>query len=226
MGKKLQRFLIVITVLLVVFFTYVELANRNSMNMTYRQKILKAVYPAFMWLSKVTKSNSKILSAKQNPPVSFYKLSALLTNGEKLDFNTLRGKKILIVNTASDCGYTNQYDDLQKLSDSYQGKLIVLGFPANDFKEQEKGSNEEIASFCRLNFGVKFPLMQKSIVVKKAGQHPVFEWLTTSSQNGWNNAAPSWNFTKFLIDEEGRLVNYFGPTIMPMGTELKNAVEQ
>jgi glutathione peroxidase len=182
MRKKLKRFLIVITILFIAFFTYVELVNRNSIHMTYRQKILKAVYPAFMWFTKLTNSNSKIRSAKLDPPVSFYDLSGLLINGEKLDFNSLRGKKILIVNTASDCGYTNQYDDLQKLSESYKDKLFVLGFPANDFKEQEKGSNDAIANFCRLNYGVKFPLMQKSIVVKKAGQDPVFEWLTMASK--------------------------------------------
>lgn len=147
-------------------------------------------------------------------------------NGTRLDFAQLKGKKVLLVNTASDCGYTGQYDDLQKLSDLYKEKLVVIGFPANDFKEQEKGTDEEIASFCKKNFGVNFPLMQKSSVIKSANQNKVFEWLTDSAKNGWNNQQPSWNFCKFIVDERGRLTHFFGSTIEPMGEEIKAALNQ
>ena len=130
------------------------------------------------------------------------------------------------MNTASDCGYTGQYDDLQKLSEAYKNKIVVIGFPANDFKEQEKGSDEEIAAFCRINFGVSFPLMQKSSVKKGAGQNKIFEWLTDSSKNGWNSQQPSWNFCKYIVDEQGRLTNYFGSTIEPLGKEITTVLNQ
>ena len=108
----------------------------------------------------------------------------------------------MLVNTASNCGYTDQYDDLQKLHEQFQNKFVILGFPANDFKEQEKGNDEDIAQFCKINFGVTFPLMQKTSVIKSADQNAVFKWLTDSTNNGWNNKQPSWNFSKYLINEE------------------------
>jgi len=172
--SKLKLLLIVFSILIITFFTYVEIANHNSKNMTYRQKVLKAVYPAWMWFTKLTGKNSRELSGAKEPPVSFYNNKAIAINGDTLDFSTLKGKKILVVNTASDCGYTNQYDDLQKLAATYKDKLIVLGFPANDFKEQEKGTNDEIAKFCKANFGVTFPLMQKKCCNKIATTKPRF----------------------------------------------------
>ena len=132
----------------------------------------------------------------------------------------------MLVNTASNCGYTNQYDDLQKLSEQYKEKLVVLGFPANDFKEQEKGSDEEIAQFCRINFGVSFPLMKKSSVIKGGSQNEVFAWLSDAGKNGWNKQQPSWNFCKYIVDEEGRLTNFFGPTIEPLDKEITTALNQ
>ena len=223
--KKLKRFLIVLIVLVVSFLTYVEIVNRNSKNMTYRQKILKAVYPAFIWWTNLTGTNSKALSGNKAPAVSFYDLKGILINGDTLDFAKLKGKKIMLVNTASDCGYTNQYDDLQKLADRYKDKLMVIGFPANDFKQQEKGSDNEIAQFCKLNFGVTFPLMQKSIVVKSTGQNPVFQWLTDATKNGWNDKAPTWNFSKFLVDEKGILIRYFDPSVSPLSSAVIKAIE-
>ena len=123
--------------------------------------------------------------------------------------------KILIVNTASDCGYTPQYTDLEKLYKEYKDKLIILGFPANDFGEQEKGSNEEIASFCQINYGVTFPLMQKSTVIKSAAQNEVFKWLSDKNKNGWNEQEPTWNFCKYLVDENGILVNVYNSSVSP-----------
>ncbi len=212
--------------LIAVFAIYVEIVNRNSKNMTYRQKILKAVYPALMWWTKITRKNTKELSGDKQPPVSFYSLKAQLNNGDTLDFNELKGKKVMLVNTASDCGYTNQYSDLQKLADEYKDKLIVLGFPANDFKEQEKGTDAEIASFCQKNYGVTFPLMKKSSVIKSNEQNPVYQWLTDSSKNGWNTKPPGWNFAKYIVNEKGVLTKYFGSSISPLDSDVLKAINE
>jgi glutathione peroxidase len=224
--KKLKKASIVLLMLIIVFIGYVEIVTRNSINMTYRQKVLKAIYPAWMWFTKLTGKNTKELSGSAQPPVSFYSLKSTLNDSNVLDFATLKGKKILLVNTASDCGYTDQYNDLQKLSDDYKDKLVVIGFPANDFKEQEKRNDEEILKFCKVNYGITFPLMKKSTVIKSPGQNIVFQWLTDSTKNGWNNNPPSWNFTKYLVDEEGKLVNYFGPSISPVSKDVLDAVKK
>lgn len=226
-SKKIKRISLFILILMVSFIAYVEIVNRNSINMTTRQKFLKAVYPVWMWFAGKKDLNTKNLSNQKSvPAVSFYSLSDTAIDGTAFDFEKLRGKKVMLVNTASDCGYTGQYDDLQKLSELYKDKLVVIGFPANDFKEQEKGTDEEIAAFCKKNFGVNFPLMRKSSVIKGIGQNKIFQWLTDSSQNGWNNEQPSWNFCKFIVDEEGRLTNFFGSTIEPLGKEVKAALNQ
>lgn len=230
MGKrygKLKRGLLVITVLAVGFFIYVEIANRNSYHMTYRQKFLKAVYPAWMWWANLRgKGTKKLANVKTEPAVSFYTLHAKRIDGTDFNFAELQGKKILLVNTASDCGYTNQYADLEKLYSQYTDKLVVIAFPANDFKEQEKGDDAEIASFCKRNYGVSFPLMTKSSVVKGPEQNPVFNWLTDHAKNGWNDQPPTWNFSKYLVDENGRLTNFFGPSVEPLSDELLNAIKK
>jgi glutathione peroxidase len=225
--KKLKWFLIVILLLAASFFIYVEVVNRNSKNMSYRQKVLKAVYPAFMWFNKVTGKKSKIIASDKpaTPPQSLYNLSVQLNTGNTLRFDSLKGKKILIVNTASNCGYTNQYEDLEKLYEKYKDKLVIIGFPANDFKEQEKGTDEEIAQFCKLNYGVQFPLVKKSTVIKSEQQNEVFKWLTDKSKNGWNEKQPTWNFSKYLIDENGLLINYFDPGVSPLSDEVIKAIE-
>ncbi|MGC4037916.1 MAG: glutathione peroxidase [Chitinophagaceae bacterium] len=195
--------------------------------MTTRQKILKAVYPLFTFWSRTSGKNAQKLSNDTgNPSVSFYSLKDSLSNGTAFDFSSLKGKKVLLVNTASDCGYTPQYTDLQKLYEQYGSKVAVIGFPANDFKEQEKGSDEEIATFCKANFGVTFPLMKKSTVIKATDQNIVFRWLTDAAQNGWNNKAPSWNFSKYLVNENGILTNYFDPAISPTSDEVINAINK
>ena len=222
---RLKKAIIIILSLIIAFWGYVEISNRNSKNMTTRQKILKAVYPMWMWFAGKKGLNTKNLSnEKAMPAVSFYSLKDTLNNGTTFDFEQLKGKKVMLVNTASDCGYTGQYDDLQKLSEQYKDKLVVIGFPANDFKEQEKGTDEEIASFCKLNFGVTFPLMKKSSVTKSTDQNRIFNWLTDSTKNGWNNQPPSWNFCKYIVDEQGRLTNFFGSTIEPLGKEITEAL--
>ena len=225
--RKLKRILIVILVLFIAFAGYVFYVNRNSKDMTVRQKVLKAIYPALMWFTKVRGKNVLELKNEQKKPlVSFYSLKGILNNGDSLDFETLKGKKVMIVNTASDCGYTDQYDALQKLYDKNKESLVVIGFPANDFKEQEKGTDEEIAEFCKLNFGVTFPLMKKSVVKKTPEQNEIFKWLTDSSQNGWNTKQPSWNFAKYIVNEEGVLTNYFGSSISPMSKDVLEAINK
>jgi glutathione peroxidase len=222
---RLKKAIIIIFALMIAFWAYVEIVNRNSINMTPRQKILKAVYPMWMWFAGKQGINNRVISDKEKlPAVSFYSLKDTTIDGTVFDFEKLKGKKVMIVNSASDCGYTGQYDDLQKLSELYKDQLVVIGFPANDFKAQEKGTDEEIASFCKKNFGVSFPLMKKSSVIKGAMQNKVFTWLTDASQNGWNDQQPSWNFCKFIVNEQGRLTHFFGSTIEPLGKEIKAAL--
>ena len=225
--KKQKRFLFVILILAGSFAIYVQIVNRNSINMTYRQKVLKAIYPAWMWWAKLKGVNTKQLSnEKAAPAVSFYSLKDTLNDGTAFDFAQLKGKKVLLVNTASNCGYTDQYEDLQKLYEAKKDKLVIIGFPANDFKEQEKGNDATIAEFCKQNYGISFVLMQKSSVVKGVNQNAVFQWLTDSSKNGWNNQQPSWNFSKYIVNENGNLTSYFGSTVKPLGNEIATALNQ
>lgn len=225
--RRLKIVLVVISLLVISSWTYVEIVNRNSKNMTGRQKVLKAVYPLWIWWANKRGINAKRTSnEKAVPLVSFYSLKDTLIDGTVFDFAQLKGRKVLLVNTASDCGYTGQYDDLQELSEKYKDKLVVIGFPANNFKEQEKGSDEQIAAFCKLNFGVSFPLMKKSSVRKGPEQNKVFQWLTDPAQNGWNSQQPSWNFCKYIVDENGRLTNYFASTVEPTGKEIIQVINQ
>jgi glutathione peroxidase len=224
--RKLKRSLVVIAVIIAAMVLYTEAVNLKTKNMTFRQKLLKAFYPALMWISRGSSKNAVLSNSGSKATVPFYSLNAVLNNGDTLKFESLKGKKILLVNTASDCGYTNQYDDLQKLSEQYKDKLQVIGFPANDFKEQEKGNDTEIAEFCKINFGVTFPLASKSTVIKSAEQNPVFTWLSDAAKNGWNNTAPSWNFSKYLVNEEGVLINYFEPAVSPLSQEVIKAIAE
>jgi glutathione peroxidase len=188
---------------------------------SFKQKILRALYPLIMGLSK-SGSKGKVLQHPQltPAPVSFYNLAGQLNSRQPLPFAQLKGKQVLLVNTASNCGYTNQYTELQQLAEQYSDNLVVLGFPANDFAEQEQDNDQAIQQFCQLNFGVSFPLMQKSVVVKSAQQNPVYQWLTQARQNGWNEQAPDWNFAKYLVSTDGRLTHYFGPAVSPLSAEL------
>ena len=196
-------------------------------DMSYRQSILKSIYPMIMWS---THSNGKKQSLENKngatPSMSFYDLTMIAIDGTPFNFSNLKGKKIMIVNTASDCGYTGQYEALEKLQQQYKEQLVVIGFPANDFKEQEKSDNQNIAAFCKKNYGVSFPLMEKSIVIKKNHQNLVHKWLSDMSLNGWCNQEPAWNFCKYLINEQGVLVNYFPMTIDPLDPSVIAAIEK
>ena len=139
--------------------------------------------------------------------------------GSTIDFSKFKGKKVLIVNTASECGYTPQYADLQKLHEAYKSKLVIVGFPANNFGGQEPGSNTEIKEFCKKNYGVTF-LMAEKVSVKGADIHPLFKWLTNKSENGVMDAEIKWNFTKFLLDEKGKLIGVFPSKVNPNSEEI------
>ncbi len=194
--------------------------------MTIRQKFLQIVYPAYVRLSRVSKNKSRVL---QNDaiaaPISFYSLYGELRDGTLLDFKTLKGKKVLLANTASGCGFTEQYDQLQQLFKKYGDQLVVLAFPTNDFGE-EKANDEEIALFCKENFRVSFPIMKKSVVTPKRFQNSIFHWLTEPAENGWNSQPPTWNFCKYLVDEAGMLTGFFGSAIEPTGKEIISMIEE
>ena len=141
-------------------------------------------------------------------------------DGKEIDFSKFKGKKVLVVNTASECGYTPQYADLQKLYDKYKNKLVIVGFPANNFGGQEPGSNEEINSFCKKNYGVTFPMAAK-VSVKGDDAAPLFKYLTEEAKKmGTPDPVVKWNFTKFLIDENGKLVKVFPSKVNPMSEEI------
>ena len=195
------------------------------MALTVRQRLLRFAYPLLV-LAGQKKAKKNLLENRQNiqPPASFYSLSVTLNSGEELAFEKLKGKKVLLVNTASNCGYTPQYAELQKLYQHSKEDLEIIAIPSNDFKEQEKGTDEEIATFCSRNYGVSFPIAKKAIVVKNVDQHPVFKWLSSKTLNGWNDKAPSWNFSKYLVNEEGVLTHYFEPAISPLSDEVIQTV--
>lgn len=189
--------------------------------MTWRQSILKALYPLIMLKGKVFgKSQVLYNSSGIQAPVSFYTLETVANDGSLIAFHSFIGKKVLLVNTASDCGYTAQYEELEQLHKQYGDKLVVLGFPANDFKQQEKSDDAAIAAFCKTNYGISFPLMKKSTVIKSSGQNNVFNWLSHSARNGWCNQAPVWNFCKYIIDENGKLLAFFPNTVSPLSKEV------
>lgn len=154
-----------------------------------------------------------------NMPNSFYDLEVTGIDGEPLRMGDFAGKYILCVNVASRCGFTPQYEPLQALYEKYQDKLVIIGFPCNQFLSQEPGTEEEIVTFCQKNYGVSFPLSEK-INVKGKDQHPVYAWLTTKAYNGVADAKVSWNFNKFLISPEGKWLAHFPSKVDPLSEEI------
>ena len=140
-------------------------------------------------------------------------------DGSEYDYAQLKGKKVLIVNTASECGYTPQYKDLELLYETYKDKLVILGFPANNFGGQEPGTNKEIDEFCKSKYSVTFPMFEK-ISVLGDDMAPLYKWLTSKDLNGWNDQQPKWNFNKYLLDEDGNLVKYYSSAVKPMSDEI------
>lgn len=157
--------------------------------------------------------------------VGFYGLVATDIHGQAYPFEQLKGKKVIVVNTASECGYTPQYRQLQELHEAYgkQG-LVIIGFPCNQFGGQEPGSDQQVEAFCQKNYGVTFPLMSK-VEVKGEGQHPVYRWLTRKELNGAMDAVVKWNFHKFLIDGDGRLVISLESGVSPLDERVVSWIE-
>lgn len=145
-------------------------------------------------------------------------------DGKEVDFADFKGKKVLVVNVASKCGYTSQYAELQELHKKHGDKITVLGFPANNFGGQEPGTEEDIKTFCTENFGVTFPMFEK-LSVKGVDKHPLYRWLSDKSLNGWNDKEPAWNFSKYLIDENGKLLEFYPSAVSPMDDQILKHLE-
>ncbi len=155
---------------------------------------------------------------------SFHDFKMKSLDGEWIDFSIYKGRKVLVVNTASECGYTPQYADLQKLHEKYGDKVVILGFPANNFGGQEPGTNEDIKEFCSKNYGVTFQMFEKVSVLGNDACD-LYKWLSNKDLNGWNDQAPEWNFNKYLINEKGELEKYFSSKVKPDGSEIVNAIQ-
>lgn len=156
---------------------------------------------------------------------SIYQFKVTDLYGNEFDFSSLKGKKLMVVNTASECGLTPQYEQLQELYDSYGEKgFVIVGFPANNFGSQEPGTNAQIASFCKENYGVTFPMMAK-ISVKGADMHEVYQFLTQKSRNGLEDSEVAWNFQKYLIDENGHVVQVISPKTLPTDQNIVNWIK-
>ncbi len=154
---------------------------------------------------------------------SIYDFNVKSLDGKSINFADFKGKKILIVNTASKCGYTPQYESLEKLHQQYKDKLVIIGFPANNFMFQEPGSNTEIKEFCKKNYGVSF-LMAEKISVKGKDTHPLYVWLTQKKYNKVSDNSVKWNFQKYLIDERGNFMEMFAPSVDPMSKEITSKI--
>lgn len=162
---------------------------------------------------------------KKEIPKSIYNFKVEDLSGGQIDFAKYKGKKILIVNTASKCGYTPQYAALEKVYEKYKDKLVIIGFPANNFGAQEPGTNTEIHDFCMKNYGVSFPMAAK-ISVKGDDMHPLYTWLTKKQYNNFMDSEVQWNFQKYLIDEKGKLVAMWKSNVTPDDPQVIAAIEK
>lgn len=183
---------------------------------------LLAISAAFM--SCTLQANNKTMVTETGNTInvtakSIYDFKVDGLEGGTIDFSKFKGKKILVVNTASKCGYTPQYEALEKVYEQYKDKLVIVGFPANNFGGQEPGADEEIQEFCKARFGVKFPLASK-VSVKGDDVAPIYKWLTSKTENGVLDATIAWNFNKFLLDENGKMIAYFPSKVTPDSEEI------
>jgi len=176
--------------------------------------------------SAQTKKTAAKKSYKTMEQNTIYQFKVTDLSGDTFDFASLKGKKVIIVNTASKCGLTPQYKELEALYDKYKAKgLVIVGFPANNFAGQEPGTNAEIASFCQKNYGVSFPMMSK-ISVKGADMAPIYHFLTEKSKNGLQDSEVQWNFQKYLINEKGQLEKVVSPQTLPTAAEIVNWINK
>lgn len=165
-------------------------------------------------------SFSMIALAQNNKTaMNIYDIALQDIDGKSIDLTAYKGKKILFVNVASKCGFTSQYEELEKLSALYKDKLVVIGLPCNQFGSQEPGSNEQIKEFCSTTYGVTFPMSDK-VEVKGPGQHPLYKWLTNKALNGSSTSSVKWNFQKYLVDENGQLIDFFYSITTPMSAKI------
>ena len=170
-------------------------------------------------------TNNKSSSNQAMSKQTIYQFQVEDLEGNTFDFSTLKGKKILIVNTASECGLTPQYEQLQAIYEKYKDKnFVIVGFPANNFGSQEPGTNQQIAAFCQKNYGVSFPMMAK-ISVKGNDMHAVYQFLTQKAKNGLEDSEVQWNFQKYLINEKGELEKVISPRTLPIDDEVVNWIE-
>lgn len=179
---------------------------------------MNQVYLTFfvlMSFSFFTKNNNK----NMQEPQSFYNIEINSITGDPIDLSDFKGRKILVVNTASECGFTGQYEGLQELHNTYKDKLVIIGVPCNQFGGQEPGSATEIQSFCKQNYGVTF-LMTEKVDVKGDKQHPLYAWLTKKELNGEKSSSVKWNFQKYLIDEEGNFIDYYYSITKPNSSKI------
>lgn len=184
--------------------------------------MIKTIALSAAFLSCMSQSNNSGGQVNVAPAIIAQSIHEFKVEGLEsgtINFADFKGKKILIVNTASECGYTTQYKDLQALYEKYKDKLVIVGFPANNFGGQEPGTNQDIKAFCQKNYGVTFPMASK-ISVKGDDMAPIYKWLTSKSENGVLDAEIRWNFNKFLIDENGKMVAYFPSKVTPMSEEI------
>ncbi|MEN4760299.1 glutathione peroxidase [Chryseobacterium sp. C39-AII1] len=185
------------------------------------KKIFLLMLSFVAFLQSCMNQKSEVSKAKTNELMgkSIYDFKVESLDGKEINFADFKGKKILIVNTASECGFTPQYADLEKVSEEYKDKVVVVGFPANNFGGQEPGTNTEIGAFCQKNYGVTFPLAAK-VSVKGDDTAPIFKYLTEKDLNGVKNTTILWNFTKFLVDENGKLIDSFVSTTKPTSDSI------
>lgn len=185
--------------------------------------IKRLYYPLLMMFLPKTK-----ISSSENPDTkmsaSIYDLPLKDIDGNKTTLAPFKGKKLLIVNVASECGFTHQYAQLQELFEVYNDKLMVLGFPSNNFGLQEPGTNKTIKDFCTENYHVTFPMFEKSDVVGK-NTNPLYRWLTNKELNGWNEQPPKWNFCKYLVSENGEILNFFSETVSPFDEAILDGLK-
>jgi glutathione peroxidase len=179
--------------------------------------MIRIILASIIFISFAFTSNEKKSTATSQPTIYNFKVEGL--EGGTINFASFKGRKILIVNTASKCGYTPQYTELEELYEKYKDKLVVIGFPANNFGGQEPGTNAEIKEFCTGTYHVTFPMAAK-ISVKGDDMAPLYQWLTSKEKNGVLDAEIKWNFNKFLLNEKGELIAYFPSKVKPMSEEI------
>ena len=188
-----------------------------------KNNMIKLIIATIMFMSCAQAQNNSTTANMSTNEIataaSIHSFSVKALDGSNINFADYKGKKILVVNTASECGYTPQYKELEALYEKYKTKLVIVGFPANNFGGQEPGSNTEIKTFCEKNYGVTFPMAEK-ISVKGNDMAPIYKWLTSKSENGVLDAEIKWNFNKFLLDENGHIIAKFDSGTTPMSEEI------